>query len=242
MIPNCTHVEPVARAWQDINPHEQPLLLFARGDAPLPGTLQVSASEQARAARLRQKSAQQAFLRQHHLLRTFLAHWLDQPAARLDFACGAQGKPVCRTGSLHFNLSRSGTLLAFYFGAFEGGVDIEARRSAAPFAELAAQHFHPQEQALATDDDAFFTLWTRKEALLKAHGCGLLAPLSAIDCTGSAQRWRERDCRLHTWLTDSYVLSLGLLDTQARPDSVQVVQLLHVDDVAAVREPAACPI
>ncbi|MDB5393606.1 MAG: 4-phosphopantetheinyl transferase [Rhodospirillales bacterium] len=55
--------------------------------------------------------------------------------------------------------------------------------------ELAAVAFTPGERmALAATTDPiglFFQLWTRKEALIKALGAGLGAPLTEIDVTDS---------------------------------------------------------
>jgi 4'-phosphopantetheinyl transferase len=59
------------------------------------------------------------------------------------------------------------------------GVDVEVRRPRARALELARRFFAPQEAAileqLPPDEHlaAFLTLWTAKEAVLKAHGGGL---------------------------------------------------------------------
>ncbi len=67
------------------------------------------------------------------------------------------------------------------------GVDVEAWRDAALAAELAPRIASPAERAwLAADPGPRFTrLWTRKEALLKRSGEGLVDELDAVDALGS---------------------------------------------------------
>ncbi|MBK7965570.1 MAG: 4'-phosphopantetheinyl transferase superfamily protein [Bacteroidetes bacterium] len=80
-------------------------------------------------------------------------------------------------------MSRSGKHLVFYFGPAEGGIDIETIRPSAPFLEIAKLHFHSNEQQFISSDLDFFTLWTRKEAILKAMGTGLQSRIDDIDTT-----------------------------------------------------------
>jgi phosphopantetheinyl transferase len=70
------------------------------------------------------------------------------------------------------------------------GVDVERPRPlTAPLPDIAAGLFHPHEcgalgalpQGSAAAHALFWALWTRKEAIGKVLGVGLLGPLAAID-------------------------------------------------------------
>ncbi|MFT4192632.1 MAG: 4'-phosphopantetheinyl transferase superfamily protein, partial [Comamonas sp.] len=121
------------------------------------------------------------------LARLLLAGALSLPpgAARtVPLAALPGGKPVlagAAAGRLHFSLSHSGGWAAIALADRPVGVDVEAL--AAPDAALLAACATPAErQAIAQSDDpsaAFTALWTTREALLKAHGAGLVQPLPA---------------------------------------------------------------
>jgi 4'-phosphopantetheinyl transferase len=97
----------------------------------------------------------------------------------LDFRLTEEGKPYLRSGP-SFNLSHSGHLVVLAFG-HEGrvGVDVEQVRPLRDLGGLARASFAKDEidalLALPGDEQipAFFRIWTRKEAMLKALGCGL---------------------------------------------------------------------
>jgi len=75
--------------------------------------------------------------------------------------------------SLHFNLSHSGDLALIALAPVPVGVDLE-RDTPADAQALAQAWFTPAEQArLAQGDDDFLSLWTAREAVLKARGTGL---------------------------------------------------------------------
>ena len=67
------------------------------------------------------------------------------------------------------------------------GVDIEPVRELNDREALVKRFFSTTEQAAFADvpevhrNDCFFNIWTRKEALIKANGIGLSAPLDAFD-------------------------------------------------------------
>jgi 4'-phosphopantetheinyl transferase len=87
-----------------------------------------------------------------------------------------------------FNLSDSGAFaLCAVAPSGHLGVDIEIRRRIEDADALVRRYFTIREIAeyLRADAparlEAFFTLWTRKEALLKATGEGLRRPLDSVD-------------------------------------------------------------
>jgi len=123
----------------------------------------------------------------HTALRQLLGDALETDPRRLRFASGVHGKPalcVQNGGDFKFNLSHSGAiaLLAISRGR-EVGVDVEYMRADLDVDATARRWFSRAEYdgintlPLSARRSAFFTVWTRKEALLKARGNGLAAGL-----------------------------------------------------------------
>jgi 4'-phosphopantetheinyl transferase len=128
----------------------------------------------------------------HARLRQVLAATLQVDAGSLAFTEGEHGKPELAgsaAGSgLHFNLSHSGPLgLVGWSWHRDVGVDVEAWREMRDEAALVRRYFSPVEiaawEALPPSErtEAFFNLWTRKEAYIKALGRGLSLPLASFD-------------------------------------------------------------
>jgi 4'-phosphopantetheinyl transferase len=124
----------------------------------------------------------------HAALRTVAARCLGRSPAALRFAVGPHGKPYLPGTDLELNLSHAGDWGMIALGHDRPvGVDLEAivpRRvdgsmiravtSAAERAAFATMPAH--EHAIA-----FFRLWVRKEAVIKALGTGLSRALDTID-------------------------------------------------------------
>jgi len=103
--------------------------------------------------------------------------------------------PTCRIGgkpgpSISFAGCPGWSVLAIG-GAAAIGVDIERPRPlSVRLHDLASQAFHPRERATlarlvpTSAERFFFRCWTRKEAIGKALGVGLMTDLGAIDTLG----------------------------------------------------------
>jgi len=125
------------------------------------------------------------FLANRALVRTSLSHF--QPLAPADwrFQVNAYGKPATDPDcGLRFNLSDSHGLAACLIAqGTEVGVDIEPYERGREIIEIAGEVFSPAEiaqlKALARDEqnDRALSLWTLKEAYIKARGMGLSLPL-----------------------------------------------------------------
>jgi 4'-phosphopantetheinyl transferase len=163
--------------------------------------------ERERLHRFRRPADQARYLAAHALVRLVLAQEVGEPADALVFdrtcRCGAQhGKPVL-PGGPGFSLTHAGDLAGVAVHPDgEVGLDVEQVRELADLAAMAAHVCSPQESA--TDATAFFTLWTRKEALLKAVGTGLATPMSAITVgPAGVLAWTGEDGpREPLWLAD----------------------------------------
>lgn len=147
----------------------------------------LSADEQERAARYIPEDARRAFITARGQMRTLLGAYLKRAPNSLRFAFNPQNKPSLPGCGLGFNLSHSAGmgLLAITAGP-EVGVDVESTRRAVDFAPIAQRFFAPPEAAyllglpLAEQPRAFFAIWTRKEAYIKARGGGLSIPLDSF--------------------------------------------------------------
>lgn len=149
----------------------------------------LAAEELARAERFKVEPARQEFLVSHYLLRRTLSRYLQTDSGSIRYRYGEHGKPHLASPAphdLHFSLSHSGDrlLIAIRHGG-EIGVDIELVNERSKPLQLAS-HFMSGEEAQQlgrlTDPEAqralFFSLWTRKEAYIKALGKGLFHPLN----------------------------------------------------------------
>jgi 4'-phosphopantetheinyl transferase len=152
----------------------------------------LSAAERDRAGRLRREQDRDRFIAGRGLLREILGRYLQADPRGLEFAYGPQGKPSL-AGSFagsgwHFNLAHSQDLaLLAITRAGPVGVDVEQVRLPDDVDELVSRFFSPGESAAFRElagrqkAAAFFNLWTRKEAWLKATGEGIGALLNRVE-------------------------------------------------------------
>ncbi len=109
----------------------------------------------------------------------FKACWLPQELGldRVEWKTGTHGKPRLAGGGggWGFNLSHAGGyVVAALAQGVAIGVDLESLARKADVEALGARVFSASERewVRAGGRAAFFTLWSQKEALLKALGCG----------------------------------------------------------------------
>lgn len=194
---------PESQAPDLLRPGEVHLWL-ADGDGaanpPAGGEGLLSKDERERAARYRFPVHARRFGFAHVVLRRILSRYTGCPPGELTFEAGKYGKPrlvgVCGGGSpLRFNLAHSGELvLVGVCRDGETGVDIEAVDPAVDVRGIGRRFFHPAEVRVLDNlsgeacRDAFFRLWTRKEAFIKAVGAGLFLALQSVDVTSDRVR------------------------------------------------------
>jgi 4'-phosphopantetheinyl transferase len=125
------------------------------------------------------------------LLKRLLSGYLGVSAGRVPLRYGQYGKPEVPDGilekTIRFNTSRSHGVGLFAFAREnEVGVDIERVRDIPEINEITERFFASSEKAAFTQipssgkTQAFFSLWTRKEACLKAQGKGLSVGLDSF--------------------------------------------------------------
>jgi 4'-phosphopantetheinyl transferase len=124
-------------------------------------------------------------------LRLLLGNYLQTAPAQVEFAYGPAGKPRLAdpdaANRLAFNVAHSQdvALLAITRGP-RVGTDIEQVRDTAELSLVASRYFSHLEQTTlfalphAEQVEAFYRIWTRKEAFLKASGEGLWRPLDSF--------------------------------------------------------------
>lgn len=151
----------------------------------------LSCDERQRAERFRFPSDRLRFLVARGVLRLLLGRYLGMPGSEVRLRYGMFGKPTLddsHESHIHFNLAHSGELAVYGFTRLRKvGLDVESGQLRPVMPEVPECSFTAAEQhALAALPTArrtlaSLTLWTRKEAYLKALGCGLQQDLSSFE-------------------------------------------------------------
>jgi 4'-phosphopantetheinyl transferase len=125
------------------------------------------------------------------VLRSLLSGYVGCTPRQVDIRTGANGKPYLAgpdRDAIHFSASQSDAFAMFAFSRIGSiGVDIEKMRAIPDMPEIVERHFTPREKHAiffipeSLRSGLFYKLWTRKEAVLKAQGEGLLRPLDCVD-------------------------------------------------------------
>jgi 4'-phosphopantetheinyl transferase len=143
----------------------------------------LSPGERARAGRFKFEADRRRYVAAHAGLRRILGCLTGAAAEELQFKFSARGKPRLETQPpgepLFFNLSHSADFALL--GVLKGneiGVDLESEREL-DFLEI-AKGFHAEEREWLEAHrehakDAFFRLWTLREAVFKAAGESLFS-------------------------------------------------------------------
>jgi 4'-phosphopantetheinyl transferase len=160
----------------------------------------LSPDEKGNAARFVFERDRRAYIAARGALRAVLAASLELHPAKLELVYGPQGKPhlASRHGAsdLHFNLSHSGDWALIGLTRNSAiGVDVERIRNVGERALIADRFFAPAERTWIEGRPpqdrlrAFFRVWTRKEACLKATGRGLWADLHRFCVSEGGDGW-----------------------------------------------------
>lgn len=144
-------------------------------------------AELERANRFSQERDRLRFLRRRAAVRSLAASYLDLPPELLQWEIPLRGKPrIAGRHNLQLNTSHSADIALCAFALDdEIGVDIERLRTDLAWLEIARRFFTTAEcdalldLAPTAQTAGFFSIWTQKEAYVKALGQGLsLSPAS----------------------------------------------------------------
>ncbi len=131
----------------------------------------------------------------HITLKSVLAHYTGQAIQQINTQKTVLGKPyLVDFPKLYFSVSHTKNFSCIAVSNIgEIGIDIENEQSTLKDQDLPFTALSANEQAYcltqANQRQAFFSIWTAKEALLKAIGCGLNAPLSDFSVLPNGQSY-----------------------------------------------------
>jgi 4'-phosphopantetheinyl transferase len=164
------------------------------------GLEMLSENERARSARFHFERDRRNFIARRSLLRAILGHYLNVEPSQVSLAYEERGKPrlagADSPAPLYFNFSHSRGLALCAVCRFAPlGVDVEKLRPMPEMAEIGAAFCSVRENALLNSAppekklEVFFSIWTRKEAYLKATGEGIAGSLAQLDGSEAPPGW-----------------------------------------------------
>ena len=215
--------------WQEpvdvhqLGEHQVHVWLFHMNTTP-PGIKRfyplLSAEEKERSERFVHFMHRKRFIASHGFLRSVLGRYLDIAPEQVQYDKKENGKPILKASAhedaIRFNLSHSNHLAMLAVSrSLELGMDVEYMDRKNQWQKLIKRFFtEPEQQAIFSlpenrQQQAFFQVWTRKEAHMKVTGQGLhLSPtrftvsvpptpaqLLAMDDVDDAElaRWQMHD-------------------------------------------------
>lgn len=163
-------------------------------DSPLDPTVNLdnilSVEERTRASRFVFARDAYRFRICHAVVRLGLAWYLNKTPGEVTLTTGEYGKPhLTDPSGLYFNVTHAQELGLIAFTTIgEVGIDVEKVRQVIEALEIASTNFTRNESAMIAaavtqreQARTFLRLWTRKEAVLKATGFGIVRGLDTVD-------------------------------------------------------------
>lgn len=173
------------------------------------------ATEIAKAKRYQNLTNQHQFVLGRYFLRSLLAKFSGLPPNQIEIHFDTNKKPY--TSGILFNISHAANRLLIAISPKTIGIDVEFLNAATDYASILPDSFTKAEQDFILQSnprlDYFFTLWTRKEALLKATGEGLTDNLNQINCLAGNISRQNQNLKLFSFKLDNqYISSLASAD------------------------------
>lgn len=177
-------------------------------------------NELEKAMRFRYIKDQQRSIAGRYICRMVLAQLLNTPPVQIAFDYSFYKKPVIE--GIEFNISHSGDYVLFAVSPVPVGIDVEFISADFSYQHILPGHFTLEERTFITTEDTtallnFYTLWTRKEAILKATAEGLTDKLQEVGSLDTLIIRENSPYLLSSFLMDpQHVASIALNDIQQR--------------------------
>lgn len=168
------------------------------------------------------------FIVSRAMLKLLLGKYIHKDPRDVRFYFESNLKPRLKHSGndIHFNVSHSGDMVAIAIGPEAVGVDIEYLDEDFRYDTVLEKVFNEKELKFIHNSnnpsEAFFLLWTRKEALLKATGRGIDDQLTLTPSLNGPHSVSEgligSDCSWQVGsfgLGNDYIASLAIKSTQA---------------------------
>lgn len=147
----------------------------------------ITKDEQLRADRFHFEEDMETYISCHALLRLILSRKLNKEPLEIIFVNELYNKPGLSGNPLYFNITHTRDAFAFATSKnFHVGIDLEKISREIDFISIIETYFSKREREYILGSqfearDRFFHLWTRKEALLKALGTGIITDLTQVE-------------------------------------------------------------
>ncbi len=135
-----------------------------------------------------------------YFTRLLLANQLGIKPSEVTFIEIKNKKPAI--ANVNFNISHSGDLVLIALSNSAIGIDVEFVNANFNFEKLLTQCFKPSELLHIHSVSDFYVFWTRKEAIIKATGEGLVDDLQEIDCSQNRIFRQKKTYFLHSAYVD----------------------------------------
>ena len=171
----------------------------------------ISPGEQLRAGKFLQEENRMTFVACHSVLRLLLSRSLHVSPLEIEYMLGKNNKPGLVGNPVHFNVTHTKNAFAIAISRdVYVGIDLENTDRNVNIQSIVNYYFSSKERDFILSPKSesarrkrFFLLWTRKEALLKAFGTGIIEELSEVEVS-------EKENIINIKLFDKLILDYEL--------------------------------
>ncbi|MET4083498.1 4'-phosphopantetheinyl transferase [Pedobacter sp. UYP30] len=179
----------------------------------------LSDKEKAKANRFKFLADKERFLTARVVLKLLLKHISGVSLNPIDLETSKTGKPFFK--NIEFNLAHSGNYVLIAIANNPVGIDVEIPNDDFDFDLILDNTFSSEEISYINQNhnrkERFLTLWTRKEALLKATGEGLTDDLAYISVLDERITRMESNFILNSFkINDIDIASVAQLNTSGK--------------------------
>ena len=195
----------------------------------------LNADELKRADRYYNEKDRKRFITSRGYLRILLSNYLKKKPSDIEFAITPEKKPYLKLpfNSLHYNISHSETDVLIAIAGSEVGIDVEKTDSSFDWENILDTSFSKDEIVWVKQSkmpkDSFYLLWTRKEALAKATGKGLLDDLTVYPSLEGIHNLKSSELFTSSWQVGSFKLDNCNIGSVACYPSITDHQFLNIN-------------
>jgi 4'-phosphopantetheinyl transferase len=163
----------------------------------------LSYTEIEKAFRFFKESDRKRYIVSKYALRNILSYFLLVSPAKISIYKSENKKPA--VSGIEFNVTHSKSYILIGVSPFKIGIDIEHIDHHFNYHDITTSSFSPEELQLISNQNTsanFYSIWTRKEAVLKASGEGLIDNMNELNSLNSSITRKQVKYYLQSFMPD----------------------------------------